>query len=210
MRMEDLLDLYERPYDPDCPVVCFDELPFQLLGDVLVPIPMTPGKVYRYDHHYKRNGTCAVLLAVEPLSGWRFAQVRSRRTKSDYAHFMQALICARYAHVRTVCLVQDNLNTHSAGSFYQAFEAEPARQLKRRFEPHYTPKKASWLNMAEVELSALTRQCLNRRIADQHLLEKEIDVWVKARNEKAVTLSWRFTTDQARTKLQRHYLSIKN
>ena len=210
MRMEDLLDLYEQPYDPLCPVVCFDEMPFQLLGEVLVPIPMRPGKTYRYDHHYKREGTCCILLAVEPLAGWRFAQVRNRRTKIDYAEFMQAMIAARYERVRRVRLVEDNLNTHSAGSFYQAFEPEIARDLKGRVEPHHTPKKASWLNMAELELSVLGRQCLNRRIADQKVLDQEVKAWVKARNEKAVKLNWGFTTNDARDKLKRHYESIKN
>lgn len=210
MRMEDLLDLYELPYDPLCPVVCYDELPFQLLGDVLVPIPMKPGKIYRYDHHYKREGTCSILLAVEPLAGWRFAQVRKRRTKIDYAQFMQAMIAARYDHVRRVRLVEDNLNTHSAGSFYQAFEPQTAHDLKGRFEPHHTPKKASWLNMAELELSVLGRQCLGRRIGDQNVLDQEVSAWVNERNQKAVTLNWGFTTNDARTKLQRHYKSIKN
>ena len=210
MRMEDLLDLYEQPYDPLCPVVCYDEMPFQLLGEVLVLIPMKPGKIYRYDHHYKREGTCCILLAVEPLFGWRFAQVRKRRTKIDYAQFMQAMIADRYERVCRVRLVEDNLNTHSAGSFYQAFEPEVARDLKCRFEPHHTPKKASWLNMAELELSVLGRQCLNRRIADQKVLDQEVKAWVKARNEKAVKLNWGFTTNDARDKLKRHYESIKN
>jgi hypothetical protein len=144
------------------------------------------------------------------LAGWRFAQVRTRRTKIDYAKFMQAMIAARYDHVRRVRLVEDNLNTHSAGSFYQAFEPEIAHDLKCRFEPHHTPKKASWLNMAELELSVLGRQCLGRRIADQNILDRQVTAWVKERNEKAVTLNWGFTTNDARTKLQRHYVSIKN
>ena len=210
MRMEDLLDLYEQPYDPQHPVVCFDEMPFQLLGEELVPIPMKPGKTYRYDHHYKREGTCCILLAIEPLSGWRFAQVRKRRTKIDYAEFMWDLIADRYAEVDRVRLVEDNLNTHSAGSFYEAFDPEVARGLKNRFEAHRTPKKASWLNMAELELSVLGRQCCDRRIADQNVLEREVKAWVAARNEKAVKLEWGFTTNDARGKLKRHYDSIKH
>lgn len=203
MRMEDLLDLYELPYDPRYPVICFDERPCQLLGDILVPIPMQPGKAYRYDHQYERYGTCCLLIAVEPLTGFRFAQVRQQRTKEDYAQFMQALV-AQYPHAEKIRLVQDNLNTHTAGSFYQAFDAETARQLARKFDYHYTPTNASWLNMAEIELSAIARQCLHRRIAEHTVLEQEVSACVKERNEKAITITWQFTTNDARTKLKRH------
>lgn len=209
MRMEDLLDLYELPYDPRYPVICFDERPCQLLGDLLMPIPMQPGKAYRYDHQYERCGTCCLLIAVEPLTGFRFAQVRQQRTKEDYAQFMQALV-AQYPHAEKIRLVQDNLNTHTAGSFYQAFDADTARQLARTFEYHYTPTNASWLNMAEIELSAIARQCLHRRIAEQTVLEQEVLACVKERNDKKITITWQFTTNDARTKLKRHYDSIKN
>lgn len=211
MRMEDLLDLYELPYDPRYPVICFDERPCQLLGDEQVPIPMKPEKCYKYDHHYERKGTCCLLVAVEPLTGFRFVQVRKQRTKVDYAEFMQALTeLPRYADVQGFRLVQDNLNTHTAGSFYQAFEPEEARHLKQQFEYHYTPTNGSWLNMAEIELSAISRQCLDRRIPEQGILQQEVMACVKERNENAITITWQFTTHDARKKLERHYKSIKN
>jgi hypothetical protein len=209
--MEDILDIYELPYDPQWPQVCFDERPCQLLGDTLVPIPMKPGKCYKYDHHYERNGTCCLFVAVEPLTGFRFVQVRKRRTKVDYAEFMKAFVeLPRYADVQGFRLVQDNLNTHTAGSFYQAFVPETARQLKQKFEYHYTPTNGSWLNMAEIELSAISKQCLDRRIPEQDLLEQEVLACVKERNEKEIKITWRFTTHDAREKLKRHYNSIKN
>ena len=211
MRMEDILDLYELPYDPRWPQLCFDERPCQLLGDTLVPIPMKPGKAYKYDYHYERNGVCNLFVAVEPLTGFRFVQVRKRRTKVDYAEFMKALVeLPRYAHVEGFRIVQDNLNTHTAGSFYQAFDPETARRLKQKFEYHYTPTNGSWLNMAEIELSAISKQCLDRRIPTQDLLEQEVLACVKERNEKEITITWRFTTNDAREKLKRHYNAIKN
>lgn len=211
MLMENLLDLYEVPYDPRRPVICFDERPCQLLGDTLVPIPMKPGKCYKYDHHYERKGTCCLLVAVEPLTGFRFARVYKQRTKLEYAAFMKALTeLPRYANVARFRLVQDNLNTHNAGSFYQAFDPETARQLKQKFAYHYTPTNASWLNMAEIELSALSKQCLDRRISTQKLLEQEVLACVKERNEKEIKITWQFTTNDAREKLKRHYKSIKN
>lgn len=211
MLMENLLDLYELPYDPRRPVICFDERPCQLLGDTLVPIPMQPGKCYRYDYHYERCGTCCLFVAVEPLTGFRFVQVYAHRTKQDYAAFMKALTeLPRYANVEYLRLVQDNLNTHNASAFYQAFEPEMARQLKRKFEYHYTPTNASWLNMAEIEISAIAKQCLDRRIPTQDLLEREVLACVKERNEKEITITWNFTTNDARKKLKRHYDTIKN
>jgi hypothetical protein len=211
MLMEDLLDLYEQPYDPRWPVICFDERPCQLLGETLVPIPMKPGKCYRYDYHYERQGTCCLFVAVEPLTGFRFVQVYDQRTKVEYAKFMKALTeLPRYVNVAGFRLVQDNLNTHNASSFYRAFDAETARQLKHKFAYHYTPTNASWLNMAEIELSAISKQCLDRRIATQALLEHEVVACVKERNEKSIKITWQFTTNDARTKLKRHYDSIKN
>lgn len=209
--MEDLLDLYEQPYDPRWPVICFDERPCQLLGDTLVPIPMKPGKCYKYDYHYQRHGTCCLFVAVEPLTGFRFAQVYDRRTKVEYAKFMKALTeLPRYANLAGFRLVQDNLNTHNASSFYCAFDAETARQLKRKFAYHYTPTNASWLNMAEIELSAISKQCLDRRIPTQERLEQEVSACVKERNDKGIKITWRFTTNDARTKLKRHYDTLKN
>lgn len=210
MRMEDLLDLYALPYEPQYPVICFDERPCQLLGDTLVPIPMKPGKCYKYDHHYERNGVCCLLIAVEPLTGFRMVQVRSQRKKVDYAEFMKALAeLPRYANVKQFRLVQDNLNTHSSGSFYQAFEPDEAWQLKQRFDMHYTPTNGSWLNMAELELSAISRQCLDRRIPTQDLLEQEVLACVKERNEHTIKITWRFTTSNAREKLKRHYKAVR-
>jgi hypothetical protein len=211
MLMENLLDLYELPYDPRWPLICFDERPGQLLGDTLVPIPMRPGKSYKYDYHYERNGTCCLFVAVEPLTGFRFARVYAQRTKLEYADFMRALTeLPRYATVKGFRLVQDNLNTHNASSFYQAFDPETARQLKQKFAYHYTPTNASWLNMAEIELSAISKQCLDRRIPTQELLEQEVLACVKERNEKEIKITWQFTTNDARKKLKRHYNSIKN
>lgn len=211
MCMEDILDLYELPYDPQRPQICFDERPCQLLGDELVPIPMKPGKVYKYDYHYDRHGVCNLFVAVEPLTGFRFVQIRKRRTKVDYAEFMKVLVeLPRYTNVESFRIVQDNLNTHTAGSFYQAFDPEIARQLKQKFEYHYTPTNGSWLNMAELELAAISKQCLDRRIPTQEILEKEVLACVKERNEKEINITWRFTTNDARDKLKRHYKTIKN
>lgn len=209
MRMEALLDLYELPYDPRHPVLCFDERPCQLIGDRLVPLPMQPGKAARQDYQYERHGTCCLLIAVEPLTGFRFAQVRQQRTKEDYAAFMQALV-AHYPEAEKIRLVQDNLNTHTAGAFYQAFEVETARQLARKFEYYYTPPHGSWLNMAEIELSAISKQCLDRRISEHAVLEREVLACVKERMEHKILITWRFTTSDARKKLSRHYQTMKN
>ncbi len=203
--MEDVLDLYERPYDSRHPVICFDERPCQLLGDLIAPLPMKPGRVRKEDYHYKREGTCCILIAFEPLTGRRIIQVRSHRTKRDYAQFMKTLVEKHYPNADSICLVQDNLNTHSAGAFYETFDAETAHALKNKFEYHYTPKKASWLNMVEIELSILSKQCLDRRIASMAKLAKEVKAFEKERNRVHATINWRFTTTQARTKLHRHY-----
>jgi len=205
--MEQILDIYERPYDPDYPVICFDERPCQLLGDVLMPIPMKPGRVERQDYEYKRNGTCVVLMAVEPLAGRRVIAVTERRTKKDYAEFMKAL-AASYPAAEKIVLVQDNLNTHNPSSFYEAFPASEAFALARRFEMVYTPKKASWLNMAEIELSALSKQCLDRRIAKMKTLAAQVGSWTKQRNQLKAGISWNFTKNDARRKLSRHYDTI--
>ena len=207
--MEDILDLYEAPYDPKRPLVCIDERPCQLIGDILTPIPMKSGKSTKVDYEYERKGTCNVFIACEPLTGWRYVEVRKRRTKVDYAAFMEK-VSLMFPDVDVIRVVQDNLNTHTYGSFYENFEAEKARSLKNRFEFHYTPKKSSWLNMAEIELSALSRQCLDRRIGDVETLEREAKAWELERNKKGVMIQWRFTTNNAREKLKRHYDAIRN
>jgi hypothetical protein len=211
--MEDILDLYEEPYDPERPVIGVDERPCQLIGDVVVPIPMKPGKPKKEDNEYERNGTCNVFIACEPLTGWRYVEVRNQRTKMDYAEFMNKvseIYLEMHPEADVLRVVQDNLNTHTYGSFYERFDPEKARYLKNRFEFHFTPKKGSWLNMAEIELSALARQCLDRRIGDAETLEREAKAWERERNEKKIMIHWRFTTNHAREKLERHYKAIKN
>lgn len=207
--MEEVLDVYERPYNPKMPVICFDERPCQLLSDVVMPIPMKPGRIERQDYHYKRNGTAVVLMAVEPLAGRRIANIRERKTKKDYAEFMKTLT-AHYPQAEKIILVQDNLNTHNPSSFYETLDAQEAFELSQRFEFVYTPKKASWLNMVEIELSALSKQCLDRRIANVKRLAGEVYPWVKQRNRKKITISWQFTKNKAREKFSRFYNTIKN
>ena len=163
----------------------------------------------KVDYEYERKGTCNVFIACEPLTGWRYVEVRKRRTKVDYAAFMEK-VSLMFPDTDVIRVVQDNLNTHTYGSFYENFEAEKARSLKNRFEFHYTPKKASWLNMAEIELSALSRQCLDRRIGDVETLEQESKAWELERNRKKIMIQWRFTTNNAREKLKRHYYAVRN
>jgi hypothetical protein len=208
--MEDVLEQYARPYDPRHPLICYDERPCQLLGDVLVPLPMKPGQPVRYDYEYERNGTCCVLLAFEPHTGFRYVQVRARRTAADYAQFMQDLVRLHYPTVDHIRLVQDNLNTHTPGSFYQILPPEAAFQFAQQFELHYTPKKGSWLNMAEIEFAALATQCLDRRIAEQDTLEKEALTWAHNRNKARTTVNWRFTKYAAREKLKNKYPMLTN
>ena len=207
--MEQVLDIYEQPYNPRRPVVCFDERPCQLLGDVLMPLPMKPGRVERQDYHYQRHGTAVVLMAVEPLAGHRIVKVTEQKTKEDYAEFMKDLV-SYYANADKIVLVQDNLNTHNPSSFYEVFDAPEAFALSQRFEMAYTPKKASWLNMAEIELSALSKQCLDRRIAQRSILAKEVTAWVAKRNRLQTKITWQFTKSKAREKLNRAYETIKN
>ena len=207
--MEKVLDIYEQPYNPLRPVICFDERPCQLLGDVLMPIPMKPGRVERQDYHYERNGTCVVLMAVEPLAGHRIVKVTKRKTKEDYAEFMKEL-ASYYSDADKIVLVQDNLNTHNPSSFYELFDAPEAFALSERFEMVYTPKKASWLNMAEIELSALSKQCLDRRIAKTSILNHEVRTWSKRRNQLQTKITWQFTKNNAREKLGKHYDIINN
>ena len=207
--MEEVLDVYERNYDPKRPAICFDERPCQLIGDVLAPIPMKPGQVQRQDHHYKRNGTCCVMIAFEPLAGKRIVDVKERKTKKDYAQFMKKLEQA-YPQAEKITLVQDNLNTHNPSSFYETFSPKSAFRLSQRFQMVYTPKKASWLNMAEIELSALSKQCFDRRIGDVKTFSKEVHACVNQRNRKKVTVSWQFTKNDAREKFNKFYQNIKN
>ncbi len=207
--MEDILDLYEQPYDPALPQVCFDERPCQLIENVVMPLALRPGSPRKEDSQYRRNGTCCVMVAVEPLRGWRRIRVFRRRTKKEYALFMRKLIKDWYPHAQRIRLVQDNLNTHSAGSFYEHFPPEEAHRLMQKLEFHYTPKKASWLNMAEIELAALSKQCLDRRIPDRATLEREVHSYEKERNRRRTTISWRFTTNRARETMARHYTNVK-
>ena len=208
--MEDILDQYAQPYDPRQPLLCYDERPCQLLGEVLVPLPMEPGQPRRVDYEYERHGTCCVLLAFEPQTGFRYVQVRAQRTAVDYAHFLRDLVQRHYPRVERVRLVQDNLNTHTPGSFYQVWAPAKAFAFAQRFELHYTPKKGSWLNMAEIEFAALAKQCLDRRIPDLVLLEKEVLAWTRARNHARKTVQWTFTQTRARDKLKSKYSMIKN
>lgn len=202
-QMEAILHLYQLPYDAMRPLWCFDERPCQLIGDTLVPLPLEPGKPLRQNYEYERHGVCSVLMAIQPHSGQRFVQVRQRRTALDYADFMQALANAHCPKGGKIVLVQDNLNTHTPASFYQAFSAECAFALMQQFEMHYTPKKASWLNMAEIELSILAKQCLDRRISDLAQMASEVAAWVERRNAQSATIHWQFTPEMARVKFSR-------
>ena len=205
--MEDVLDVYHLPYNRKRPVICVDELPFQLLGEKVEPLPMKKDQEKKFDYEYQRNGVAAVFLAFEPLTGKRLVRVYATRTKADYCRFQQEII-RTWAAAEVIIEVQDNLNTHNASSFYENLPAEQARQLTCRFEMHYTPKKASWLNMAEMELSALSRQCLSRRIAEIETLSRELDELVKERNALEIKFKWQFTVEQAREKLNRHYEKV--
>jgi hypothetical protein len=207
--MEDLLHLYNLPFDEKRPVVCFDELPVQLLGEVVMPLPMTAGKPKRVDYEYARAGTCSLLVAFEPLTGKRIVETSKQRTKADYCRFMQR-VRAMYPTAEKIVLVQDNLNTHNASSFYENLPPEEAFPLAQAFEMHYTPKKGSWLNMAELELSALSRICLSRRISSTKELDHEIQALVKERNELEIKIAWQFSITNAREKLNRHYEKVQS
>jgi hypothetical protein len=206
--MEDVLGVYTRPYDPKRPQVCMDETSKQMLSDLQEPLPNKPGQPERYDYEYKREGVANLFMFAEPLAGRRKVKVTERRTKQDWAHAMRELADVDYPEADVIVVVMDNLNTHSPASFYEAFEPEEARRLVDRFEFHNTPKHGSWLNMAEIELSALGRQCLDRRIADQVTLESEVKAWEEERNASVVKVHWRFTTADARIKLAHLYPRI--
>ena len=203
-QMEQVLDIYKRPYSPEYPVVCMDEMPRQLTGEVAKPIPVKPGRSARYDYEYKRNGTCNIFIANEPLSGWRMAKVTEQRTKQDWALFT-AQIAKQYPDAKRITLVMDNLNTHMPSSWYETFAPDKAKALWDRFEVIYTPKHGSWLNMAEIELNVLAGQCLNRRIGDINTMRQEVAAWAQARNTGSSIIDWRFTTEDARIKLKRLY-----
>lgn len=206
--MEDVLQQYEMPVDPQYPLLCVAERPCFLIEDVGGIIPMSPGTVKRLHYEYKKNGSGVVFLAFNPHTGFRYVEVRERRTAADDAEFMQNLLEKHYPHVERIRLVQDNLNTHTPGSFYEVLPAQAAFDLARKFELHYTPKKGSWLNMAEIEFSALAKQCLDRRIPDIETLRNEVIAWADRRNLEHKTVDWKFSKNTARTKLQRHYSCV--
>jgi len=208
--MEDVLDLYHRPYDPKRPLVSMDEQPVQLIKETRVPLPAKPGRPECVDYEYERNGTANIFLFTEPLVGWRKTSVRERKTAVDWAEEIRCLLEEDYPEAETVVLVCDNLNTHKTASLYEAFEPDVARRLAERLEIHYTPKHGSWLNIAENELSVLTRQCLDRRVPDRDTLAKETTAWHNRRNESQKSVDWQFTTTDARIRLKRLYPQHKN
>jgi hypothetical protein len=206
--MEDVLEVYQRPYDPQYPVVCMDEKPYQLLGEVRAPIPMKPGRAKREDSEYVRNGTCSIFIFTEPLAGRRHQDARERRTKVDWAAQIDKLLTIHYPDAEKIILVSDNLNTHTISSLYEAFTPEKALRLAKRLEMHHTPKHGSWLNIAEIELSAMTTQCLSRRINNLSSLREELSAWETCRNKQTKSVDWQFTTTDARVKLKRLYPNI--
>lgn len=203
--MEDVLEVYHRPYDEKRPMICLDEASKQLVGEVAEPIPATPGRPERIDYEYVRNGTANLFMASEPLLGWRAVRVTDRRTAVDFAEFVAWLVEEVHEEAEKVILVMDNLNTHKIASLYEAFPPERARRIAERLEIHHTPKHGSWLNMAEIELSVLAGQCLDRRIGSREELEREVAAWEEDRNEPMVGVNWRFTTADARIKLRHLY-----
>jgi uncharacterized small protein (DUF1192 family) len=206
--MEDVLEVYHRPRDPDRPIVCLDETSKQLIAETRVPIAAKPGRAARYDYEYERNGTANLFMLFAPLEGWRHVEVTDRHTALDYARLLKELSDDHFPGSARIVLVQDNLNTHKPASLYEAFPAAEARRLVERFEWHHTPKHGSWLNMAESELSVLSTQCLNRRIPDKQPLIDEVAAWQAERNKKHAKADWQFTTTDARVKLKRLYPSI--
>jgi DDE superfamily endonuclease len=204
-RMEDVLDLYAKPYDARRPVLCFDEQPYQLVEEVRTPLPRAPGRPERVDYEYRRRGTANLFLLFEPLAGWRHIEVTERRSSAEFAHQMRALVDVHYPAAERIAVVLDDLSTHSPAALYQAFPPAEARRLLGRLEFRYTPKHGSWLNMAELEFSVLGRQCLDRRVPDRETLQRAIAAWEAARNAARATVQWRFTVAAARTKLHRLY-----
>jgi hypothetical protein len=207
--MEDVLDVYTRPYDPRLPLVCMDEISKQLLRDVRAPIPPAPGRPERVDYEYERGGVVNLFLFCEPLAGERWVDVTERRTKADWAHQIKELVDVRHPAAERIVLVMDNLNTHTPASLYEAFPPAEARRLAAKLEIHHTPKHGSWLNIAEIELSVLSRQCLNRRVPDLTTLAAEVAAWEARRNAAGGAVDWRFTAADARLKLKRLYPSLQ-
>lgn len=207
--MEDILSLYCLAYDPEIPLVCMDEQPLQLIKEIALPLPTKPGQPRKYDYQYERNGTANNFMFTEPLGSWRKVNIRERKTMIDWAHEIKELLDVNYAHVKKVRLVCDNLNTHKIASLYEAFEPREARRLAERLEIHFTPKHGSWLNIAEIELSVLTNQCLRRRIPDLQTLKHETKCWERDRNANQKAVDWQFKTDDARIKLKRLYPQIQ-
>src|SRR5208283_3977418 len=206
--MEDVLEVYHRPHDPDRPVVCLDETSKQLIAETRVPIPAKPGHPKRYDYEYQRNGTANLFMMFAPLEGWRHVEVTDRHTAVDYAQILKDLSDKHFPHASQIVLVQDNLNIHKPASLYEAFPAAEARRLVERFEWHYTPKHGSWLDMAESELGVLASQCLDRRIPDKQAIINEVAAWVRERNKAHAVAEWHFTTNDARIKLKSLYPSL--
>lgn len=218
--MEDVLDVYERPYDPDRPVVCLDEASKQILCDIRAPVPMQPnevdeqgkvqkaGQIERVDSEYSREGTANLFMMLEPLAGRRYVDITQRRTAIDFAHVIKDLVDVHYPEAQVIVLVMDNLNTHTKASLYEAFPAQEARRLSKKLEIHHTPKHGSWLNMAEIELSVLARQCLEERMQSKETLRREVAAWQEKRNHHACRVNWQFTTADARIKLKHLYPSF--
>lgn len=203
--MEDVLEVYRRPHDPQRPMVCLDETTKQMIKETRAPVPPAPGRKARHDYEYERNGVASLFMMFAPLEGWRCVKVADRHAAPDYAHVLKELSDTHFPHATKIVLVQDNLSTHTPASLYAAFPAAEARRLAERFEWHYTPKHGSWLDMAESELAVLATQCLDRRIPDKPTLTAEVAAWQNARNRRCVKADWQFTTDHARIKLKRLY-----
>jgi hypothetical protein len=200
-RMEDVLDLYAEPEDPKRPVVCFDECPYQMVGEVRQPLPAQPGRPERIDYEYKRNGTCNLFMIVQPKPGRRHVEITERRTKKDFAYQMKALVDEVFPEADVIRTVVDNLNTHGPGALYETFPPAEARRIAKKLEFHYTPKHGSWLNAAEIELAVLAKQCLDRRLPDIDTVRQEVGAWESKRNDERVQIHWRFSSTAARTKL---------
>ena len=207
--MEDVLDVYKRPYDPRRPNVCLDETSKQLIGETRIPVPACPGQPARYDYEYKRNGVANLFMIFEPLVGKRHVKVTQRRTKIDWAYCVREMVDQIYPDAEKIVLVMDNLNTHNKSSLYEAFEPAEAKRIADKLEIHYTPKHGSWLDMAEIELGILARQCLSRRIDNMEQLKDEVAAWQEIRNTAEAIVNWRFTTKDARIKLKKLYPSIE-
>ena len=206
--MEDILEIYALPYDPEIPMICMDEQPVQLLGEKLKPIAIKPGKPRKEDYEYVRNGTCSIFIFTEPLAGWRHVIASERRTKKDWALQIKELLDLHFPKAKRVRLVMENLNTHTISSLYETFSPETALRLAKRLEIHYTPKHGSWLNIAEIELNAMTKQCLDRRIPKRQLVGEQISSWEISRNDASKHVQWHFTTHNARDKLKWLYPKI--